>query len=105
MHAIDNTPPLWLNTLCLCINQRQLTCDNRHIALTGLEFEILYVLMRNAGNIVSRASIQQNMQTKGISYSDNSLAMHVSNVRKKLLHSSCEIQTIRGSGYLIRQVN
>lgn len=105
MNIIDSNSPLWLNTLCLCVNQRRVTCNHVNIELTGLEFEILYVLMRNAGKVVSRRAIQQYMQTMGIAYNGNSLTMHISNVRKKLSPAYCDIQTIRGAGYKITQPN
>ncbi|MGB0834992.1 MAG: response regulator transcription factor [Psychrobium sp.] len=98
----DNSQSIALNGVELCNIKRQVTYCGQHIALTGVEFELMQFLMTNAGQIISREILGKVLFNRSISSADRSLDVHVSNVRKKLsaINDSCHIQTIRGSGYL-----
>jgi len=96
------TTNIALNDVSLCRMKRQVYCDKQAIVLTGLEFELLYFLMANAGQILSREMLGKILFNRIISTNDRSLDVHVSNIRKKL-NQACErqrIKTVRGSGYI-----
>lgn len=97
------TNRLNVNDISLCMNDRQLRSDNLSLDMTGLEFNLLSLLMRNASSVVSREHIGECIFHRNISYCDQSLNMHISNIRKKLKHvSQCtKIKTIRGEGYTL----
>lgn len=102
----DNTPSigavLQLNEVELNSHNRQVYCRGQLISLTATEFQLLELLMRKAGEVISKEELSKNVLGRRLQMYDRSLDMHVSNIRKKLAqHSSIEkIQTLRGSGYL-----
>jgi DNA-binding response OmpR family regulator len=70
--------------------------------LTSTEFNVLEVLMRNAGHVVSKAELSERALGRPLERYDRSLDMHVSSLRRKLGTLSdgrSPIQTVRGVGY------
>lgn len=72
------------------------------VRLTALEFDILELLVRAAGRIVSRDEIAAALHQREVSPLDRSLDVHISHVRKKLNSGRDLILTVRGLGYLFR---
>ncbi|HZS09493.1 MAG TPA: response regulator transcription factor [Blastocatellia bacterium] len=73
------------------------------IELTSVEFELLAVLLRNAGRVVIREELVRSVLGRELSPFDRSIDMHVSNLRKKLGHEVNgieRIRTVRGVGYI-----
>ena len=73
------------------------------VALTSTEYSVLEVLLRAAGEVVSKAELSERALDRELTRYDRSLDMHVSNLRRKLgpLDDGSErIQTVRGVGYL-----
>ncbi len=76
----------------------------RELKLTTAEFDLLELLAKSAGTVVSREELTKLVLGRRLSPFDRAIDMHVSNLRKKLgaLRSGDErIKTIRGSGYLL----
>jgi two-component system OmpR family response regulator len=70
--------------------------------LTSTEFNVLEVLMHNAGRVVSKAELSEQALGRPLSRYDRSIDMHVSNLRQKLGvldDGRSPIQTVRGQGY------
>jgi two-component system response regulator CpxR len=73
------------------------------IELTSVEFNLLEVLLREAGRVVSREHLVSVVLGRKFSPFDRSIDMHVSKVRKKLGDTedgNGHIKTIRSVGYL-----
>jgi two-component system response regulator CpxR len=72
------------------------------VELTSVEFGLLQVLLREAGRVVTREAMVDEVLGRKFSPFDRSIDMHVSKVRKKLGDSGSEdyIKTIRGAGYI-----
>jgi len=73
------------------------------IELTSVEFNLLELLLREAGRVVSRERLVNAVLSRKFSPFDRSIDMHVSKVRKKLGDSEGapeHIKTIRGVGYI-----
>jgi two-component system response regulator CpxR len=72
------------------------------VELTSVEFGLLQVLLREAGRVVTREALVDEVLGRKFSPFDRSIDMHVSKVRKKLGDSGSEdyIKTIRGVGYI-----
>jgi two-component system response regulator CpxR len=73
------------------------------VDLTAVEFNLLEVLLRNAGELVPREELIQTVLGRSPYPYDRSIDVHVSKLRKKLGHevSGMErIKTIRSVGYL-----
>jgi DNA-binding response OmpR family regulator len=74
------------------------------VPLTGAEFRVLELLMRSAGQVISReAMTEQALGRKLVPY-DRSIDTHISNLRRKLdleAGKNPEIKNVRGSGYTL----
>src|SRR6202051_4586226 len=72
--------------------------------LTGAEFRVLELLMRSAGQVISReAMTEQALGRKLVAY-DRSIDTHISNLRRTLeleVGRNPEIKNVRGSGYTL----
>jgi len=83
--------------------QRRVARGNTDIALTGSEFDILLLLVRSAGKVLSREEIAEAALGRPIGFFDRSIDNHISNLRKKLGSHVGEverIQNVRGAGYV-----
>ncbi len=69
------------------------------VALSAREFDLLHVLMRHAGCVLSREQIQQHLYSWGQSVESNAVEVHVHHLRRKL--GADVIQTVRGVGYTV----
>ena len=77
------------------------------LVLTGTEFNILAVLMREAGRVVSKETLSQDVLGRPLGPFDRSIDVHISKLRRKLgLAADGEslINTIHRGGYLFRVV-
>jgi two-component system, OmpR family, response regulator CpxR len=72
------------------------------VDLTSVEFNLLEVLLREAGRVVTREELVSAVLSRKFSPFDRSIDMHVSKVRKKLGDSdeAEHIKTVRGVGYI-----
>ena len=88
-----------VNGVVLDPGTREVSCDGRAVQTTTLEFDILEILMRSAGRVVSRDMLMEAMYNRKATPFDRSIDMHVSHLRKKLEDGRTLIKTIRGVGY------
>lgn len=70
------------------------------VDVTSIEFEILEVLVRSAGQVVSRDDLARFLYNRQANPLERALDVHVSHLRKKLERDRPLIRTIRGVGYL-----
>jgi len=96
---------LSVNQLTLDSARRQITVDDHPLTLTATEYQILELLVRHAGEVVSKEDLSQLALGKRLQLYDRSLDMHISNIRKKIAQydQGEKIQTLRGLGYLLLQ--
>ncbi|PIT36414.1 DNA-binding response regulator [Snodgrassella alvi] len=79
--------------------KRQVTIDEEPLELTSTEFNLLEVLMRHAGQVVSKETLSLEALDRKLAKFDRSIDVHISSIRHKLGNASL-IQTVRGLGYL-----
>lgn len=91
-----------INEIQVCLSTREVKCAGVLLTLTGYEFEVLYFLLLNAGNVMSKDKIGEHVLGRTIPYNDRSIDMHISNIRKKIASvvTAQKIKTIRGAGYV-----
>ncbi len=99
--------PLAVGRLTLWPERRSATWDGRPLELTSTELNLLLVLARQAGQVVSKAELSEEGLGRPLARFDRSIDVHVSSLRGKLGRlsdgRSC-IQTVRGIGYqLVRE--
>ncbi|MEO8804748.1 MAG: winged helix-turn-helix domain-containing protein [Burkholderiaceae bacterium] len=69
------------------------------VSLSAREFDLLHTLMLNAGRVLSREQIEQQLYSWGQEVESNTVEVHVHHLRRKL--GSTLVQTIRGVGYML----
>jgi two-component system response regulator CpxR len=79
--------------------------NGREVELTTIEFDILEVLMRVAGRVVSRDEIAQRFYNRPATPYDRSIDVHISHLRRKLGAPTELIRTLRGLGYQFASVD
>jgi DNA-binding response OmpR family regulator len=75
----------------------------KQVEFTSVEFNLLHVLLREAGRVVPRERLVDIVLSRKFSPFDRSIDMHVSKIRKKLGDSDSgvdHIKTVRGVGYI-----
>jgi two-component system response regulator CpxR len=89
-----------IGNLCLNPGTREVIQNGERIPLTSIEFDILDLLMRAAGQIVSRDKIAAILYQRESTPYERSLDVHVSHLRKKLERGDRPIiRSVRGVGY------
>jgi len=92
--------PLPESRLHLDQNQRICQIDGVELQVTGTEFDLLVALLKQKGEVVSKAWLSQNVLQRELQPFDRSLDVHVSRLRKKLQPFHDEsIKAVRGKGY------
>lgn len=90
---------LEVNGVILDPGTRQVLSAGKPVELTTFEFDILEMLMRSAGRVLSRDRLMENFYNRKATPYDRSIDMHISHLRKKLEVGTTLIKTIRGVGY------
>jgi DNA-binding response OmpR family regulator len=93
---------LEVGPLCLNFASRTATARGQPVALTGVEFSLLEVLMQQAGNVVSREQLTRQVLGRRLTPYDRSIDTHISNIRRKLqaVAGQITIVNVRRSGYV-----
>lgn len=78
---------------------RGVHCDGRAVDLTTFEFDILRLLMRSAGRVLSRDQLMESLYNRKSTPFDRSIDVHIAHVRRKLESGRTLIKTVRGVGY------
>lgn len=71
--------------------------------IVGREYDLLHVLMRNTGRVLSRAQIEQHLYDWGHEVASNAIEVHIHHLRRKLPPNT--IETVRGVGYVVHKGN
>ena len=80
----------------------QVFCNDKEIALTQREYELLTYLTKNKGRVCSRTEIIENVWNIYFDYDSGVIDVFMNSIRKKLGLSKEEdpIKTVRGVGYI-----
>jgi len=91
--------PLEIGALKLWPEKRRAEWHSRELVLTSIEFNVLEVLMKNAGRVVSKHEISEQALGRPLARFDRSIDVHLSAIRQKLGDGARLIRTVRGLGY------
>jgi two-component system OmpR family response regulator/two-component system response regulator QseB len=69
------------------------------VTLTAREFDLLHLLLDNAGRVLTRRVLEEQLYSWGESVESNALEVHIHHLRRKL--GSDLIRTVRGVGYMV----
>jgi DNA-binding response OmpR family regulator len=99
--------PIASGPLTLWPEKRRAEWDGSPVELTSTEFNLLEVLARNAGKVVTKGELSERGLGRPLARFDRSVDVHVSNLRQKLgrlADGRSYIETVRGVGYqLVRE--
>ena len=105
--AGDATATIEAGPLKLSPGQRRAEWAGKPLDLTSTEFNLLEVLARNAGRVVTKAELSEQGLGRPLARFDRSIDVHISSLRQKvgrLADGRSYIQTVRGLGYqLVRE--
>jgi len=98
-----DTQVMQAGEVILNLNDSTLLYQGEAIELTKNEYRILTVLMNRKNTIVSRDEIMKHLWDSESFIDDNTLAVNINRLRKKLEDKGIKelIQTKKGMGYLI----
>ncbi len=97
-----DVPPYQLN-----LTEHVLSCGQVSIPLTIREFQLMELLMRNQGKVLTRELLLDRIWGYDTQVTSNSLDALIKQLRKKLAsdHLSMKIQNVRGLGYRLEVSN
>lgn len=95
-----------LGAITLNTANHQVLKDGIEIQLTQKEFALLEYLMRHKGNVCTRTRIIENVWDIHFEYDTGVIDVYINALRKKLKLTDDEnyIQTIRGIGYIAKEL-
>ena len=90
--------------IVLDLMRRQCSRAGRSVLLQPREFELLELLVRNAGRVVTRKMFLEDVWGFRFDPQTNIVQSHLSRLRSKLREGfeSDPIETVRGEGYILR---
>ena len=81
--------------------KRMVYVDGKSIELTYKEFELLKLLMKNHGIVISRDVIMERVWDSSFEGESRTIDVHVRTLRQKLGDGGALIKTIRNVGYMV----
>jgi two-component system response regulator MprA len=102
--SVDGSRPLMVADLRLDPSTRRAWRGDREVELTKTEFDLLELLMRNAGTVLGHEIIYERIWGYDFGPESKNLAVYISYLRRKVDADAPSglIRTVRGVGYTIR---
>ena len=97
----------WIKSGKLSVHtgQRKVLVDEKDVALTESEFQILSCLLQKKGWVFSRAKLVDTIRGENYAVSERTIDFQMVGLRKKLLSEGKNIETIRGVGYKFKDIH
>lgn len=94
---------LQVGALSLDTVGRLATLDGQPLELSARELNVLEVLVLNAGRVVSKERLSEQLSGLGDLVSDNAVEVYMHRLRKHLKAGGIHIRTMRGLGYMLEK--
>jgi len=97
-----NNEKIQLDDIELRPESRQVLCKGTDVILTSTEFNLVHLLLQEAGRVVGKDELYRQVLGREAVAFDRAIDMHISNIRRKLgpaADGNERIDTIRGNGY------
>ncbi|WP_031389393.1 response regulator transcription factor [Kineothrix alysoides] len=91
---------LYIGKVCLDEEKHMVTADGIPCELTYKEYELLKLLMNNAGIVTPRDLILEKIWGTDFEGESRTLDMHIKTLRQKLKEAGSMIKTVRNVGYM-----
>jgi DNA-binding response OmpR family regulator len=81
------------------------TFKGQPIKLTAKELQLLVILLKNPQKTFTKANLYESVWNDTYIYEDNTINVHMSNLRSKLKNATKQdyIETVWGIGYKLKQ--
>lgn len=96
---------LTINDLELNLKKKKLKIKNKEVDLTRKEFEILALLLKKEGHILSREDILNHVWEERTIVTERTIDVHVTRLRKKIGPYGKKIKNKPGYGYVFEKNN
>ena len=90
-----------LENLYLCPGRHIVTVDQKPVNLTLKEYEMLTLLLKNSGMVLSRTQLLNQIWGYEFDGESRTVDVHIRTLRQKLGSAGDLIETVRGVGYKI----
>lgn len=103
-HKVPTVERISSDKLSLHLGSRSVSWAETDVPLTGTEFSVLELLVRSAGQVISKDDMTEQALNRKLTPYDRSIDVHVSNIRKKLTSAGAHrdlIINVRGAGYML----
>jgi two-component system response regulator PfeR len=84
--------------------EKRVEVNHQLIEMTPIQFKLLWELVVNQGELLSKSYLSQTVLNKALGAHDRSLDMHLSRIRRKLSEANWpgeRLQTVHGKGYCL----
>ncbi len=92
---------LQIGPIILDVEKHAVTVDGENCDLTYKEYELLKLLLMNAGMVTKRDMILERVWGTDYEGESRTLDMHIKTLRQKLGSAGSRIKTVRNVGYLL----
>jgi DNA-binding response OmpR family regulator len=99
----ENSELMRFGRLEIDVGARQVRRDGEACTMTGYQFDLLLVLARHAGRVMSREAIMDLMKNERLDAFDRSIDVHISRIRAAIEDDPKKprrVITVRGAGYV-----
>ena len=96
---------LTVGKLRLNVTSRQITVNGSTAHFSAREIEVMEMLMRREGQVVSRSSLENGLYGLSRDVTANSIEVLISRLRRRLIaiDAGCAVHTLHGIGYLLKE--
>ena len=102
--AEDDTDVYSVGGLSINDSDKTVTVDGENVKLTPIEYNILLLLVRNAGKVFSIDQIYESIWNEEAIGADNTVAVHIRHIREKIETDPAQprcLKVVFGQGYKI----
>ncbi|MCR4778844.1 MAG: response regulator transcription factor [Lachnospiraceae bacterium] len=100
----DNSKMIVAGPLTMCKDTHMVTSYDKEIKLTPIEFDILYLMVSNAGHVFSTDEIFERVWNEKTFEANNTVMVHIRRIREKIeIGGARIIETVWGVGYKIEK--
>lgn len=104
--GISNEKAIRIGNIEVDDTAKKVTVDGEQISLTPKEYEILYLLMKNAGKVYSPRDIYLKVWKDNPYGAEGTVAVHIRHLREKIEINPAEpryLKVVWGQGYMIER--
>ena len=104
---VENNALYQVGGLCMNDDTKEVTVDGEPVKLTPIEYNILFLLVKNQGKVFSIDQIYENIWNEEAIGADNTVAVHIRHIREKIEINPKEpryLKVVWGVGYKIEKL-